>query len=197
MAIEPESSTERKKLNDTLELLKRQDPTLHITSGETGQTLMRGMGELHLEIVKNRLLRDFNLNVKFHKPQVSYRENDRPRGGSRRRMPPHDRGHPTLREAQAANGAEHVAAPAVIVNVNVRPIRSPASSSRAAVGRIEGLRRRGRSHCGFPLMKLKVTVLGGEWTAEQSDERCLQDRGRGKPSKKAWKKGARCCSSRS
>src|SRR5205085_3726226 len=42
--------------------------------GETGQTLIRGMGELHLEVVKNRLLRDFHLNVKFHKPQVSYRE---------------------------------------------------------------------------------------------------------------------------
>ncbi|MEX2025849.1 MAG: EF-Tu/IF-2/RF-3 family GTPase, partial [Pirellulaceae bacterium] len=74
MAIEPESSTERKKLSDTLEMLKRQDPTLHVSSGETGQTLISGMGELHLEIIKNRLLRDFNLNVKFHKPQVSYRE---------------------------------------------------------------------------------------------------------------------------
>jgi elongation factor G len=74
MAIEPESSAERKKLQDTLEMLKRQDPTLHVISSETGQTLISGMGELHLEIIKNRLLRDFNLNVKFHKPQVSYRE---------------------------------------------------------------------------------------------------------------------------
>ena len=55
-------------------MLKRQDPTLHVISGETGQTLISGMGELHLEVIKNRLLRDFNLNVKFHKPQVSYRE---------------------------------------------------------------------------------------------------------------------------
>ena len=45
-----------------------------VQSSETGQTLISGMGELHLEIIKNRLLRDFNLNVKFHKPQVSYRE---------------------------------------------------------------------------------------------------------------------------
>ena len=74
MAVEPESSTERKKLAETLEMLKRQDPTLHVFMGETGQTLIRGMGELHLEIIKNRLLRDFNLNIKFHKPQVSYRE---------------------------------------------------------------------------------------------------------------------------
>src|SRR5947208_11497047 len=51
MAIEPESSTERKKLQDTLEMLKRQDPTLHVQSSETGQTLISGMGELHLEII--------------------------------------------------------------------------------------------------------------------------------------------------
>ena len=54
-------------------MLKRQDPTLAVISSETGQTLISGMGELHLEIVKNRLLRDFNLNVRFHKPQVIYR----------------------------------------------------------------------------------------------------------------------------
>src|SRR4030095_12240086 len=74
MAIEPESSTERKKLSDTLDMLRRQDPTLHVTSGGTAQRLIRGRGEFPLEIVKNRLLRVFNLNVKFHKPQVSYRE---------------------------------------------------------------------------------------------------------------------------
>ncbi|MBT6846986.1 MAG: GTP-binding protein, partial [Planctomycetaceae bacterium] len=74
MAIEPENTTERDKLEDTLEMLMRQDPTLEVFNGETGQTLLRGMGELHLEVVKNRLLREFKLNVRFHKPQVSYRE---------------------------------------------------------------------------------------------------------------------------
>ena len=75
MAIEPESTAERTKLADTLELLKRQDPTFKANENEeTGQTLIAGMGELHLEIIKNRLLRDFNLNVKVHKPRVSYRE---------------------------------------------------------------------------------------------------------------------------
>jgi elongation factor G len=75
MAIEPETTAERKKLYETLEMLKRQDPTFKANeSEETGQTLIAGMGELHLEIIKNRLLRDFNLNVKVHKPRVSYRE---------------------------------------------------------------------------------------------------------------------------
>ena len=75
MAIEPESTAERDKLAEILELLKRQDPTFRATENEeTGQTLIAGMGELHLEVIKNRLLRDFNLKVKVHKPRVSYRE---------------------------------------------------------------------------------------------------------------------------
>ncbi|MFO0915683.1 MAG: elongation factor G [Pirellulales bacterium] len=75
MAIEPDSTAERKKLADTLDLMRRQDPTFRATENEeTGQTLISGMGELHLEVIKNRLLRDFNLNVKVHRPRVSYRE---------------------------------------------------------------------------------------------------------------------------
>ncbi len=75
MAIEPESAAERKKLSATLEMLKRQDPTFRAGENEeTGQTLISGMGELHLEVIKHRLLREFNLDVKVHKPRVSYRE---------------------------------------------------------------------------------------------------------------------------
>ena len=75
MAIEPESSTERKKLADVLEMMKRQDPTFRARENEeTGQTLISGMGELHLEVIKHRLLRDFKLDVRVHKPRVSYRE---------------------------------------------------------------------------------------------------------------------------
>jgi elongation factor G len=75
MAIEPESSLERKKLGDVLEMMKRQDPTFRAHENEeTGQTIISGMGELHLEVIKHRLLRDFNLDVRVHKPRVSYKE---------------------------------------------------------------------------------------------------------------------------
>ncbi len=75
MAIEPETSLERKKLADTLEMMKRQDPTFRaIESEETGQTLISGMGELHLEVIRHRLERDFNLKCRVHKPRVSYKE---------------------------------------------------------------------------------------------------------------------------
>jgi elongation factor G len=75
MAIEPETSLERKKLADTLEMMKRQDPTFRaIESEETGQTIISGMGELHLEVIRHRLERDFNLKCRVHKPRVSYKE---------------------------------------------------------------------------------------------------------------------------
>jgi elongation factor G len=75
MAVEPESSADRKKLAEALELLGRQDPTFRAkVSAETGQTLISGMGELHLEVIRHRIERDFRLNVRVHKPRVSYRE---------------------------------------------------------------------------------------------------------------------------
>lgn len=75
MAVEPETNADRKKLEDALVRLARQDPTFKAKiNEETGQTLISGMGELHLEILKERLQRDFNLNVRVHKPRVSYRE---------------------------------------------------------------------------------------------------------------------------
>jgi elongation factor G len=75
MAIEPETSLERKKLGEALEMMKRQDPTFRASESEdTGQTLISGMGELHLEVIRHRLERDFNLHCRVHKPRVSYKE---------------------------------------------------------------------------------------------------------------------------
>jgi elongation factor G len=75
VAVEPETGAERKKLDDVLYRLERQDPTFRArTNPETGQTIISGMGELHLEVIRHRMERDFKLKVKFHKPRVSYRE---------------------------------------------------------------------------------------------------------------------------
>ncbi len=75
MAIEPETSLDRKKLSETLEMMKRQDPTFRaVESEETGQTLISGMGELHLEVIRHRLQREFNLKCRVHRPRVSYKE---------------------------------------------------------------------------------------------------------------------------
>ena len=75
MAIEPDSSADRKKLESTLRLMMKQDPTFTAKiSEETGQTIISGMGELHLEIISKRMERDFHMKFRTHKPRVTYRE---------------------------------------------------------------------------------------------------------------------------
>jgi len=75
MAIEPDSSADRKKLEATLRLMMKQDPTFTARiSEETGQTIISGMGELHLEIISKRMERDFHMKFRTHKPRVTYRE---------------------------------------------------------------------------------------------------------------------------
>jgi len=75
MAIEPASTSDEKKLDDALMDLTSEDPCFKVgTDRETGQTLMRGMGELHLEIIVDRLKREKGLEVRTGNPQVSYRE---------------------------------------------------------------------------------------------------------------------------
>lgn len=74
-AVEPESSADKQKLIDTLNVLKREDPTFEWkVSPDTGQTLMSGMGTLHLEVKRYRLEHDFRLKVRVYPPRVSYRE---------------------------------------------------------------------------------------------------------------------------
>ena len=74
-SIEPESSADKDKLTATLNLLQKEDPTFTWRADkDTGQTLMSGMGMLHLEIKQHRLERDFNLKIRVGQPRVSYRE---------------------------------------------------------------------------------------------------------------------------
>ena len=75
IAIEPKTKADQDKLDNALTGLSEEDPTFkRYVDEETGQTIISGMGELHLDIIKNRLLRDFKLDANFGKPQVSYRE---------------------------------------------------------------------------------------------------------------------------
>lgn len=168
MAIEPETTAERKKLADRLEMLKRQDPTFKaIESEETGQTLISGMGELHLEIIKNRLLRDFKLNVKVHKPRVSYRETVgapvEVTGECHRQM----------------GGKTHFAR----VRIRLEPQKAGefATIDPAATAELPGEflgpaleslqdQLQGGGKFGHPLMNVKATILGGESSDSESTD---------------------------
>ncbi|MFT5524883.1 MAG: elongation factor G [Pirellulaceae bacterium] len=170
MAIEPESSAERQKLEDTLNMLRRQDPTIQVKSGDTGQTLISGMGELHLEVIKNRLLRDFKLNVKFHKPQVSYRESvehsvevvgecNRVVGGEQL----------FARVKVRIEPVEDSAIP-VVVLTQLPPDRLTGDLHSVVLDEFRICGEGGGRIAGFPLMKLKITLLDAEMSEEGSNE---------------------------
>jgi elongation factor G len=75
VAVEPKSKADQDKLSTGLQRLAEEDPTFRVTSDEeTGQTLISGMGELHLEIIVDRLKREFNVDANVGRPQVAYRE---------------------------------------------------------------------------------------------------------------------------
>ena len=75
VAIEPKTTADQEKMSLALQKLSEEDPTFRVhTDAETGQTLISGMGELHLEIIVDRLLREFRVDANVGKPQVAYRE---------------------------------------------------------------------------------------------------------------------------
>jgi elongation factor G len=75
MSIEPKTAAEKSKLADALAALKREDPTFECkVDGETGQTIISGMGELHLEILQHKLVREKGVNIRVGKPRVAYKE---------------------------------------------------------------------------------------------------------------------------
>ncbi len=170
-AIEPDSAAERKKLGDVLEMLKRQDPTFHaLENEETGQTIISGMGELHLEVIKHRLLRDFHLEVKVHKPRVSYRETieraatvtgecHRQIGGRQLFARLHVSFEPVGQTKQK-----------VQVLSFVDPEVVPPELVAAAVDELKLCGEGGGPIGSFPLSGIKVTVTGGEANPENSDE---------------------------
>ncbi len=80
VAIEPKTKSDQEKLGGGLARLAEEDPTFRIESDEeTGQTLISGMGELHLEVIVDRLMREFNVDANVGRPQVAYRETIRDR----------------------------------------------------------------------------------------------------------------------
>jgi elongation factor G len=75
IAIEPRTQADQDKLESAMEILAKEDPSFHVRQdAETGQTIISGMGELHLEIIADRMRRDFSVDANIGKPQVAYKE---------------------------------------------------------------------------------------------------------------------------
>ncbi len=168
MAIEPESTADKKKLSEVLEMLRKQDPTFAASENEeTGQTLISGMGELHLEVIQHRLQRDFKLNVKVHQPRVSYRE-------SIARLAEVDGD-----VHRVINGVAHTAK----LRLRVEPMPTAAGVVVSTVPNaglsgemlsvvLEELENAGQGGgvLGFPLMRVKATLVSGEMHETESSE---------------------------
>ena len=98
VAIEPKTKADQDKLAIALQKLQEEDPTFRVRSDqETGQTIIAGMGELHLEILVDRMKREFKVEANVGKPQVAFRETD-PQGGQERRREV----HPAVAAARAS-----------------------------------------------------------------------------------------------
>jgi elongation factor G len=169
MAIEPENSTERAKLGDALDMLRRQDPTLHVRTEETGQTIISGMGELHLEIKKNQLLRDYRLNVKFRKPQVSYRETVQQSaevvGECHRQLA----GQQLFARLKIRVEPWKVEGTPVIVINQCPPEVVPGEFVAVAIEELKNCGLGGGMISGSPLMNIRVTLLSAEANEQSSD----------------------------
>ena len=75
LAVEPKTKADQEKMGMAIAKLAQEDPTFRVTTDpETGQTILSGMGELHLEIIVDRMMREFGVGANVGKPQVAYRE---------------------------------------------------------------------------------------------------------------------------
>src|SRR5437879_11613985 len=75
MAIEPKTKLDQEKMGVALQRLSEEDPTFKVyTHEDTGQTIIEGMGELHLEIIRDRMFREFKVDANAGKPKIAYRE---------------------------------------------------------------------------------------------------------------------------
>lgn len=169
MAIEPENATERKKLEDALAMLRRQDPTLSVQADDSGQTILRGMGELHLEVVKNRLLRDFKVNVKFRTPQVSYRETVASAAEAEGICERVVSGQSLYARVKLRMEPQPIEGRPVIV-LNQAPMEEvPGEFAAAVIEELTNCGMGGGMISGSPLMNIKVTILEIECREESTE----------------------------
>ena len=173
MAIEPVSSADKNKLAEALASLAREDPTFtYKFNEETGETLISGMGELHLEIIKNKMLRDLKLQVRVGKPRVSYRETIqravkgvhgqciRQTGGS---------GLYAKVTIDLEPEAQPKGAPVVHFVNKAKPGDVPQEFVRAVEASIREDAKSG-GVTGYPLVDLKITLTDGETHEVDSNE---------------------------
>ena len=172
VAIEPKTKADQEKLGVAIQRLAEEDPTFHVKSDEeTGQTIISGMGELHLEILVDRMRREFKVEANVGKPQVAYRETLRK---------PVDRYDYTHKKQSGGSGQF------AKVQIAIEPLPSGSEHSYAFINKITGGRipkeyipsvdvgcKEGMQNgplAGYPLVDVQVTLLDGAYHDVDSSE---------------------------
>ena len=171
LAIEPKTKAGQAKLTDALQKLAEEDPTFKAhTNSETGQTIIAGMGELHLEIIVDRLLREFHVEANVGAPQVAYRETftktvDQEYKYARQSGGRGQYGHcKVIFEPMDANGEELYKFESTVVGGNIPKEYIP------AIG--EGIEEAMKSGSlgGFPVVGIHANVYDGSYHEVDSSE---------------------------
>jgi elongation factor G len=170
VAIEPKTKADQDKMGEALSRLSDEDPTFRVrTDPETGQTIIGGMGELHLEILVDRMLREFKVDANVGRPQVAYRETIRKavdnvegkfvrQSGGRGQY-----GHVVINIAPGEPGSGFVFEDKVVGGVIPREYIKPAS---------EGMREAMDTGvlAGYPMVDVKVQLIFGSYHDVDSSE---------------------------
>ena len=174
MAIEPRTATEAGKLAGALATLKREDPTFESkVDSETGQTIISGMGELHLEVLQHKLIREKNLNVRVGKPTVAYKEAVTRLGQSEGKFIRQTGGHGqyghvilTVEPLKTEDGhwSRDISFESK-VSANIVPKEFVSAVERGAR---DGLAS--GSLASYPVIGVKVTLVGGSFHSVDSSE---------------------------
>jgi elongation factor G len=169
VVVEPRTKADQDKLSEALRRLSEEDPTFRVrTDEETGQTVISGMGELHLEVLVDRMLREFRVEANVGKPQVSYRETItvpvRVEGRFVRQAAGHGQyGHVWLELQPLLRGS------GLQFESKLPPGKIPAEFVPAIE---QGVRESTESGviAGYPLVDLKVSLVDGSYQLDESTE---------------------------
>ena len=170
VAIEPKTKADQDKLSEALAKLAEEDPTFRVNSDEeTGQTLISGMGELHLEIIVDRLQREFKVNANVGRPQVAYRETirvpvDKVQGKFVRQSGGRGQyGHVVINIEPTEPGTGFLFEDAIVGGAIPREYINPVQ---------QGIREAMDSGvlAGYPLIDIKATLIDGSYHDVDSNE---------------------------
>jgi elongation factor G len=169
LAVEPKTKADQEKMGMAIQKLAQEDPTFRVnTDPETGQTILSGMGELHLEIIVDRMMREFGVGANVGKPQVAYRETIRKKAEAEGRHIKQTGGHGQYGHVKIR--VEPLPAGAGFVFENeVTGGRVPKEYiNPTEVGIKEALE--GGILAGYPMSDLKVTLYDGSYHDVDSSE---------------------------